>query len=446
MPSDLFVIGKSGARAAKAALDLTAQNIANVHTEGYQRRTLAVGEITGKAGIGLDSKISFGGVRIEGVARSSSPFLQAEVRRTTSEAARSGTQIDALRSAERAIESANLFPALTELEASLAQLQNDPLSAPLRAQVIGSGEVAASAFNLAARGIENSIEQSQTVLTADVDRFNVLAGELARINSNLPRTGEQSSARVTLLDERDNVLSKMSEISGISVSFDVADRAIVRLNDSSGPVVVTGASTTPLAVTYATNGTASFTLGGSAVTPLAGNIAGQAGALDRFATLTTDLDTVAADLAGRMNAAQAAGVDQDGNTGQPFYSGTTAATIAVSLTDGRGFATAPAGSPANSRDISNLSALRASLAADDGPTASVDDFLFDLSTEISSRAITDEALNAIANSAIAALSAETAVDLDEEAADLIRFQQAFQASGKVIQTARDIFDTILGLA
>ena len=34
---------------------------------------------------------------------------------------------------------------------------------------------------------------------------------------------------------------------------------------------------------------------------------------------------------------------------------------------------------------------------------------------------------------------------DAEAANLLRFQQAFQASGRVMQAASDIFDTLLGI-
>jgi flagellar hook-associated protein FlgK len=35
------------------------------------------------------------------------------------------------------------------------------------------------------------------------------------------------------------------------------------------------------------------------------------------------------------------------------------------------------------------------------------------------------------------------VSLDEEAADLVRFQQAYQANAKVMQVANDLFDAIL---
>ena len=37
------------------------------------------------------------------------------------------------------------------------------------------------------------------------------------------------------------------------------------------------------------------------------------------------------------------------------------------------------------------------------------------------------------------------VDLDQEAVNLIRYQQAFQASGRVMQVAADIIDTMLGI-
>ena len=37
------------------------------------------------------------------------------------------------------------------------------------------------------------------------------------------------------------------------------------------------------------------------------------------------------------------------------------------------------------------------------------------------------------------------VSLDQEAADLIRFQQAYQASAQIIQMSSKIFDSILGI-
>ena len=75
----------------------------------------------------------------------------------------------------------------------------------------------------------------------------------------------------------------------------------------------------------------------------------------------------------------------------------------------------------------------------------MDGLLFDISSTVASRAITHEAISTIADQASIALHAQAGVDLDNEAVNLIRFQQAFQASGRVMQVASDIFDTILGI-
>lgn len=55
------------------------------------------------------------------------------------------------------------------------------------------------------------------------------------------------------------------------------------------------------------------------------------------------------------------------------------------------------------------------------------------------------AAEAAQSNAIGAREARAGVDLDSQAADLIRFQQAYQAAARAVQSARDIFDTMLGV-
>ena len=71
--------------------------------------------------------------------------------------------------------------------------------------------------------------------------------------------------------------------------------------------------------------------------------------------------------------------------------------------------------------------------------------LFDTSSAVSGRRVTRDALESIAASARISLEAQSGVDLDTEAANLLRFQQAFQASGRAMQVASRIFDTLLEL-
>ena len=141
---------------------------------------------------------------------------------------------------------------------------------------------------------------------------------------------------------------------------------------------------------------------------------------------------------------QANGVALDGTPGQAMFSGTGAGNIAVALNDGSQLATAPAGEAAGSRDPANLDALRAALAGA-GITDQADATLFAISSAVAGRTVTRDALATIASSARDAYDAQSGVDLDAEAVNLVRFQQAFQASGRAMQVASTLFDTLLAI-
>lgn len=64
----------------------------------------------------------------------------------------------------------------------------------------------------------------------------------------------------------------------------------------------------------------------------------------------------------------------------------------------------------------------------------------------SQAAIAQDALKVVNDQAIAARDQVSGVSLDKEAADLIRYQQAYQAAAKTIQVAGDLFDAILSAA
>jgi flagellar hook-associated protein 1 FlgK len=141
---------------------------------------------------------------------------------------------------------------------------------------------------------------------------------------------------------------------------------------------------------------------------------------------------------------QGGGAALDGSAGQPLLSGTNAATIALATSDPAAIATSTAVGTANSRDPSNLVALQSALDTLD-PAGGMDKILFDISGTVAGRTITRDALKTISDSATTALAAQSGVDLDTEAVNLVRFQQAFQASGKIMQVASTLFDTLLAI-
>jgi flagellar hook-associated protein 1 len=174
-------------------------------------------------------------------------------------------------------------------------------------------------------------------------------------------------------------------------------------------------------------------------------MAGRMTALSALADLQIELDDLAASVIALANNAQASGAALDGTPGQPLFAGTGAADIAVVLASGGGLATAPAGSPAGSRDTGNLAALIAALGSDTGPAATTNTMLLTLSSRIAGLELRREGLGVVLASAEAELQRETGVDLETEAANLIRLQRAFEANSRVIQVASNIFDTLLGL-
>ena len=66
-----------------------------------------------------------------------------------------------------------------------------------------------------------------------------------------------------------------------------------------------------------------------------------------------------------------------------------------------------------------------------------------MGTHISSAKITADSAKQSMNDLKSAYSAKTGVSLDQEASDLIKFQQAYQASAQIISAARDMFQTLL---
>lgn len=444
MASDLFSIGLSGLRASRGALELTAQNIANAGTEGYIRRSLRLSEAGGIGSWLAPNDLTLSGVRVDGVTRNADLFRQAEVRRTSSDFARATEELGGFENIEAALEQSGLYPAMTTFEGSLQRLESNPVDPALRAGALEDARTLARSFNLAAGSLDTARDGLTFAAQAGTDQVNTFAAELARVNLQLIRSSSGSSDQTMLLDRRDSLLQQISAQVGISTAIGPDQSVTVRLGGSTGPALVSAGTIQPLAMTTAADGTIGFSVAGTAVAVGAGALAGQAQGLIAVRDRKAELDGIATTLMTAANAAQGNGTALDGTVGQPLFSGVGAAGLALALTSGADWATAPAGAAAGSRDPANLTVLRNAL---DGAkvTDQLDGLLFAASSATAARRTTATALDSIAGAARLALAEQAGVSLDDEAANLVRFQQAFQASGKVIQVASDLFDTLLAI-
>jgi flagellar hook-associated protein 1 FlgK len=444
MSSDLMSIAASGAKAARAALDITAQNIANASSDGYVRRSVSLAEMAPPAVRGQVGGVALSGVRLAGVERNADLFKMAEMRRTTSDVSRANAQLSGLENIEASLENAQIYPGMLDFEASLETLAADPTNLSLRASVLSSAGTLARSFNVASTALDAAGDAAQFDAAAAVEQVNVYANELARINVRLARAQNGSTDQSALLDQRDLMLQRMSELADVSVTTGADYTVEVRLGSGGATPLVQGGAAAQLTATTAADGTLSFAVGGSPVTLAGGSLAGHGQALVALRDYRSQLDTIANAMGTTVNAIQTGGAALDGTAGQPFFSGTTAADIAVALENPAQIATAPAGAGAASRDPANLTALRTALTTN-GPADAMNALLFDVSGAVSGLTTTRDALDTIASSASIALASQSGVDLDHEAVNLIRFQQAFQASGRAMQVASQLFDTILGI-
>ena len=69
-----------------------------------------------------------------------------------------------------------------------------------------------------------------------------------------------------------------------------------------------------------------------------------------------------------------------------------------------------------------------------------------IGVRVQSAASAAQISGAVADQAQTTLSSKTGVNLDEEAARLIQYQQSYQAAAKILQIAQTVFDTLLDAA
>ena len=155
----------------------------------------------------------------------------------------------------------------------------------------------------------------------------------------------------------------------------------------------------------------------------------------QIATYSSTLDTVANQLATTVNSA-ISGADAAGATAPPFFTGTTAATIAVNPAV-TASATNPPYTEAEANAVANLSGG----TAQQSYNAFVTQVGSDVSSAQNAQTTSQSLLTAISNQR----QSISGVSLDEEMTNLIQYQQAYQASARVMSTINDTFTSLLGM-
>ena len=437
--SDLLGIGYSGLKAYSRALSTIGDNIANAQTPGYARRRLEMMEAVGGGNsIFYRGNTNPGGVDIRGLDRSVDQWLIEDSRITSGDAERSATRLSWLDKVEGALsdETNGIRTGLTRLYTTTDQLTADPANRTLRAQFLQSVDDIASGFRTAANQLDKMGEGIEGAATSAVDQFNADLDALEQINIGLRKARPGSTNEASLLDERDRLLDKLSAQAGVSPSFDTNGAVTLRAA-GSGDLLVGGGVVNPISVTAAPDGRLSYSVGGAPLAISTGSLAGLAEGANHVADQRVALDTLATDFAAQLNTAHQAGTDAGGNPGQPLFAGTSAATLTATTLAPDQVAVADA-----SGSNGNMLALGALRGAND-PEARWSGHLATQAQTVAAARAQNAAAATRADASAAARDSVSQVDLDTEAAELLRFQQAYSAAARTIQVARETMQTLL---
>jgi flagellar hook-associated protein 1 FlgK len=181
---------------------------------------------------------------------------------------------------------------------------------------------------------------------------------------------------------------------------------------------------------------------GTALTaPASGKLGGLFSSADTVVDRRTSLDTLAAQFVANVNAWHAQGRTDAGAVGGALLSGTTAATMATLITDPTQLALKSTDGTANGNLLTVSSTLRGNGSVEQNWTS----LIASQATLLGSTKAEYETANSRNDQSVAAREAVSGVDLDMEAADLLRIQQAYSASAKVLQIAKETIDAIMNI-
>lgn len=173
----------SGLVASQVGLRAVSDNIANVNTTGYVRKTVDQQQLV-VGGRGM-------GVEVSGVKRVTDQYLQLATLSAASEASRWDVVAQYMDNAQSLFGDPSgesfFFARLDEIWSSFAATANDPSSSLLRSQALSSVE---DFLNEGARINSSIAELGRTVdteITANVDRINDLLDQINKLNADISR-------------------------------------------------------------------------------------------------------------------------------------------------------------------------------------------------------------------------------------------------------------------
>jgi len=446
----------SGSLAAQTAINTTSQNIANLQTKGYTRQGVllsAIAPASGTRGAGF-------GVEVSQLIRFSDSYKSQQLWRANSELGAHSQSQPYFTQLERVMgdEKTSLSNGVDQFFRALNAAGVDPVSTPLRQQVLTAANAMAQSFN----SIYNVTRQQQVSVTQQRDamlpQLNTLTANIAALNQRITQAGSLGTNVSALVDERDRNIDSLANLVSVEVLEQPDGTRSVSLR--SGQPLVAGnlagtlamnTSTTPASLELKFAGT-TFGLDDT-------KVGGQLGGIGDFEKnflnpLQKSLTDMADQMATMVNTQLAAGFKPDGTAGVNLFSfNPTGAGGILNLSPGlqaADLAFSADGQPGDSGNLQKLIAIKGKPVT----LTSVGTVLLgDADTQLVGKLGIDSGQNqsmldtatTIRQQSEDDWAATSSVNKDEEAINLVEFQNMYQANMKVIAVANTLFDATLAL-
>lgn len=434
----------SGMNAQRVVLDVTSHNIANQSTEGYhrQRAELKPAGAATVAAVFAGASERVGGVEVAGVTRIVDQLAEDRLVRERARHAGAERLADDLGRIEAAFQEPSedgLAAVLDDFWAGWSDLVANPTDLATRTQTLERAQTVVDGLHRAAADldiVESSAREAVIALAVDV---NELADQVAELNAAIVGSADGVN---DLTDQRDVVLRQLGALTGAvarpaaggMIDVSIGGRRLV-----SGTIVqrVDGAG-----------GEFRWASDGTPVAAPASEVASLTQTInDVVPRYRAALDDVAATLVSDVNAVHQLGYDQTGATGWNFFepAGTLASSISLSadvagqperIAAGGAGATAPG--PFDGEQARAIAQLAGRAGGGDEKYRAL---VTSLGVEVRSADRREVIQGEVMRNAERRAASVGGVSLDEEMANLMAAQRAYEASARVLTTV----DQLLGV-
>jgi flagellar hook-associated protein 1 len=444
-------IALSALASSQQALETTSNNVANANTPGYSRQR-AVLEPALPVVYG---SLTFGtGVVINKIESLRDPILEIQLNQETQQQSRLDTELQQLQQIQTGFGSATtgIGADITQFFNALQKLSPDPTNLALRQAVLTAAGNLATDFNTSATNLQTQATNLNQSVTESVGQVNTLTSEIARVNQQISYLENVHQDASSLVDQQTSLIRKLSGL--IDVQVIPTDQGI-SLTTSNGAPLVSGSQSFALSTQLASNGAERVMSGSQDITDklTSGSLAGIIQIRDvQIPGMLGQLDQLAAGLSTALNTANQTGYDLSGNLGgnlfvAPPAGGTGAASaIKLAIADPALVAASSDGTPGSNGNMANLSAVHdQGVVNGQTPLDYYSNVVFQVGSTTSNTSADASAASQILQQLQDQRGSVSGVSLDEEAANMVQYQTAYQAAARVVSTVNALLSDAVNL-